>query len=75
MNYLIVGFLIGYIGIPIIDNFLQILQFGMEIIKAKASIVIAKDNEIMDSISAGNAGSASVVGFQIDSEEDEIDDE
>ena len=65
------GFLLGTIGITIVDAICQIITYLLELIKASLNVKITKYNKIVHQIHEEEETKAPVIGFHIPTEGDE----
>ena len=65
------GFLLGTIGITIVDAICQIITYSLELIKASLNVKITKYNKIVHQIHEEEEIKAPVIGFHIPTEGDE----
>ena len=65
------GFLLGTIGITIVDAICQIITYLLELIKASLNVKITKYNKIVHQMHEEEEIKAPVIGFHIPTEGDE----
>lgn len=75
LTYFLLGIVFIQYGIPLGDAIIELIVTALECVKGKLGLSIASANKKIQNLSKSGSIESRLIGFQVDSDEEEVDDE